>query len=447
MKRSRLAPGDRLAALALALACALGCGGRKASAPAAKDGEPAAVAPPRGRSAAFHLELAGVYERHRDPATAEKEYASAIAAATSPAQRSSAYLALGRVRLARGDAAGSIEALDRAHAEERAHAAARSAARPEDGDLGPGASEDDLERGIELARLYALAAGPARAGAILDEALAVRTEPVDRERILRAWIDLFGEAGALEAEIARHEQALAGGDGEASLEFLALAYPEAPSHAAPGRGDRLDDAAAERAARVLSVQQRLYARSPGDAAARRRLIDRYAELGRADDAVALLRGGPPLSSRELALGVMTDDPEVGGVCSAVSRRAVYSGDAAMVAEVARIFLRARDRDRALAEIAALEAPRHRGTAELVLAATLYVEAGRPDRARRALAAADRAARADHERRAVALAREHVFERSGAMAELESLYARWTSSTDSCLAAYGIARSRARASVR
>src|SRR5467141_3574899 len=144
-------------------------------------------------SAAFHLEMSGVYERYGDHKSAIVHLSQAASLAQDSAQRVQAYSALGRVKEAAGDHDGAIDALEQSLANMAGPEGAPPSAGPALAMPHAGPAGDDLV--LRLARLYAEEGKYDQARVLCERGLSGAREPWQREQLYRFMVELHRKAG------------------------------------------------------------------------------------------------------------------------------------------------------------------------------------------------------------------------------------------------------------
>jgi tetratricopeptide (TPR) repeat protein len=392
---------------------------------ATNDTEPAktqAAAMPMGTpemrvgSAAFHLEIGGIYDRYGDHNTGIDHFSQAATLAQDPAQRVQAFSALGRAKEAAGDRDGAIRALEQALEHLPRPDAAGASAGPTLAMPFAGPGGDDVL--LRLARLYGEKGEYQQARAFCERALSAAREPWQREQLYRFLVEVDRKAGTLEKEIAAQAKTLDEKvPDESALRFLAVALAgdgmQAPAviGGPPGQPGAISKT-------LVRVYERLYELRPEDQQVRQTLQSLLQRTGRIEDAVKLAGGLAPLTPMECE-GTLAAQPR-----SATLRRA---------AEAIRIRTLAGQREKTLAETAKVAAlAKEEGVAAYLVAAQLYLEQGAAEHASQLFEQATREARSREDRRQVAFARERAIASTGQAAELKDIHDQWKKSDDACL---------------
>jgi tetratricopeptide (TPR) repeat protein len=376
---------------------------------------PAGTPEMRAGSAAFHLEMAGVYQRYGDSKSAIEHFSQAVSLAQGPAQQVQAYAALARAKEASGDRDGAIEALELAVAKtsDPNGAAASMGAAVAMQFAGP-LGDDVL---LQLARLHAERGNYDRARALGERGLAGARGAWQREQLDRFMVDLDRKAGTLEQKIAAMEKTLDEGSAdESALRFLAaaLASDGMPAPGVMGAPPAQPPATSKT---LIRVYERLHELHPDDAQLRQNLLTLLERAGRIDEA-AKLAISTPLTPMDCE-SVFSPRPPPAAVRGA--------------AEAVRIRMLSADKKQTLTETAKIAAlAKQEGVAAYLVAAQLYLEQGAAERSTRMLDQAARNARSRDDQRQVAVARERALERAGWAAELNAIHERWASSDDPCL---------------
>jgi len=367
-------------------------------------------------SAAFHLEISGVYERFGDHKSAIDHLSQAQSLAQDSAQRVQAYSALGRVKEAAGDHGGAIDALEQALAimagpEGAAPSAGPALAMPL---AGPGG--DDIV--LRLARLYEEKGKYDQAQVLCERGLSAAREPWQREQLFRFVVELHRKAGTLEKELAAKEKTLDERvPDESALRFLAIALAgDGMQGPAVIGGPQGQPQAVSNT--LVRVYERLHELHPDDMQLRQNLVSLLERVGRIEDAVKLAQGPAPLTPMDCE-GAFAPRP-----VSATLRQA---------AEAIRIRALAGQNEKTLAETAKIAVlAKQEGVAAYLLAAELYLDQGAAERASQMFERATREARSREDRRQVAFARQRATERAGQAVELKAIHEQWKKSDDACL---------------
>ncbi len=370
----------------------------------------------RAGSAAFHLEIGGVYERFQDHKSALDHLSQAARLAEDSVQRVQAYSALARVKEAAGDRDGAIDALERARAEIDKLKTPEPSGGPAPAGPFAGPGVDDVL--VRLARLYAEAGRYEQGDALCERGLSAAREPWQREQFHRLQVELHRKAGTLDKKIAEIEKALDQTPrDESALRFLAVALsgdgmPGPAAMGAPPGQPQADSS------KLVRVYERLHELRQDDLQVRQNLQSLLERAGRIDEAVKLATATHATTPMECS----------GPVASQPASSALQAA-----AEAIRIRARAGQTDKALAEAAKLAAlAKREGIAAYLVAAELHLEQGAADRATQLIGQAAREARSREDQRQVAFARERASTRAARADELKSMYEQWKRSDDPCL---------------
>jgi len=368
-------------------------------------------------SAAFHLEMSGVYERYGDHKSAIVHLSQAASLAQDSAQRVQAYSALGRVKEAAGDHDGAIDALEQSLANMAGPEGAPPSAGPALAMPHAGPAGDDLV--LRLARLYAEEGKYDQARVLCERGLSGAREPWQREQLYRFMVELHRKAGTLEKELAAKEKTLDEPvPDESALRFLTVALAGDGMMQGPAviGGPQVQPQAVSNT--LVRVYERLHELHPDDLQLRQNLLSLLERLGRIEDAVKLAEGPAPLTPMDCE-GAFVPRP-----MSATLRRA---------AEAIRIRALAGQNEKSLAETAKIAAlSKEEGIAAYLVAAQLYLDQGAAERAGQMFERATREARSREDRRQVAFARQRATERAGQAVELKAIHEQWKKSDDACL---------------
>ena len=237
---------------------------------------PHAPEPPR-LGATFYFELGGLYERNGVPELAEAQLVTALDRTKDLAVILAVDSALGRVREARGDDRGAIEALVAARQTADAITRNQGGTPPAQGAL---LYVDERDLAERLGRLYVKTNQP-DAGDRVYASLAATGNPYERDRVLLERIDGYRRAGTLATRVAEWERA---GD-EPALRFLVVYGGD--GLAGPSAAGPIDPAQREH------TLQQLAKLVPGDTTVRDALLASYERVGDAAAALALVHTDAP----------------------------------------------------------------------------------------------------------------------------------------------------------
>ena len=363
-------------------------------------------------SAAFHLEIGGVYERFQDPKSAVEHFSQGVERAENAAQRIQCYSALARVKEGLGDRDGAIAALEQANLETGKVPSAGGAQPP-----GAGLGGDDVV--VRLARLYSQTGNNARAERLYESALsAAPKEPWQYEQVLRAAVQFYRSMGTLDEKVAEKEKVLETAQGdEPALRFLmvALGGNVNPMGGMIGGAMGQNGVVSDKLIRVYELLSKIH---PDDRQLQQSLRVQLERGGRVDEAIQLARAA---SAKQ---GVVSPTE-----CASAYSAIPFSPQLEGIAEAVRIRARAGQQNEALAEARTLEsAAKKEGVAAYLLASQLYLELGRSEAANRLVEKAAEGAKSRDELRQVAFAKE----RAARGLNLRSLYDEWKKSDDVCL---------------
>ncbi|MCG8419088.1 MAG: tetratricopeptide repeat protein [Proteobacteria bacterium] len=418
-------------AVLVALCAALACGQRGDAKASAKKAAPAADQKPSAAtmgSPRYHLELAGVHERHGKNRAALVEFEAAIDRSVHLRGQGSrdvadAYRGVARMKESLGDTRGAIEAFERImdHFERAGKERAAQLATTT-------AWSDTVRR---LVALYGDAGRIQEAEALIRQAMEWSSgRPGLDDQLAADWVAAAGKANALQPWLAEKERVLDGIDDDRPLRFLAAVYR------ALGRAGN----AQARPESLIRVHEKLHELHPQDGRIAHQLIAAYEKAGRVDDAVALMRAQAGPATAQPEVPPMPAQPDAVALCPAGLPAMVAQPAAVATAErIARTYQRANRQDDAIAETNRLLALAQQanqsnglGIAPYVAAVTLYAEQGQDALARRALSAGDRAVRTLDDRRHMARVRLAWLERHNRDAALKRLLDTWKTSKDPCL---------------
>jgi tetratricopeptide (TPR) repeat protein len=373
-------------------------------------------------SAAFHFEIAQVYERYQDSQTAIDHLSKAAALAEDFLHRAQVFSSLARLKETIGDRSGAIEGLERARAEMEkfgtAEYASGAAGAPHTlapfGHFGAPSGVDIL---LRLARLYSEAGDLERAQNACKSGLLATRAPWQREQFYQLEIELLRKAGTLERKLAEAEKVL---DEKTPNEFALrlLTAARAGNGMAPPLGAGvLQQEGQAVSPKLVRAYERLLEIHPDDAQVRQGLQSVLEQAGRIEEAAKLASTSP-----------VTMPMHCPGPFSLPSSAAV-----ARAADAVHVRIRAGQADKALAgtkQVAALA--RQEGIVASLIAADLYLEQGADKLAAEELQRGAANARSQDDRRQVAFARQRAFQRAGQSAELKALRDEWRASDDLCL---------------